>query len=315
MSAPKVVYWNNQPTPYMVDRWNAVAKRGNLDFHAWFNVEREPNRSWVVDPSTWLFKGTYIHRREFFGRPLYVPIRELSRDRPDVLVQEYATLSAVLGLLIHRATVPRIVLRYLPTHESWFKRTKAKELLKSFLFSSVDGIKTAGPDAIASLNRYPIPIERRFAVTQTIDVEHFSSALFVPEEERQKLRTRLAMKGCVFLYVGRIWEQKGLSYLLEAFQLLMAAGADATLLLIGDGKDEARYRSVAAQMPNVVFCGFIQKRDLPLHYAAADVFVFPTLGIHMALPSMKQWRQGYPSSPVQPQERSKIGYRTERPVS
>jgi glycosyltransferase involved in cell wall biosynthesis len=69
-----------------------------------------------------------------------------------------------------------------------------------------------------------------------------------------------------------------LSYLLEAFQLLMAAGADASLLLIGDGKDEARYRSVAAQMPNVVFCGFIQKRDLPLYYAAADVFVFPTLG-------------------------------------
>jgi glycosyltransferase involved in cell wall biosynthesis len=262
----------------MVDRWNAVARRGNIDFRAWFNVEREPNRSWAVDPSTWLFNGTYIHRREFIGRSIYLPVRELERDRPDVLVQEYATLSAILGLLLHRASVPRIALRYLPTHESWFGRTKVKELAKSFLFGSVDAIKTAGPEAIASLSGYPIPVERRFAVAQSIDVEHFAKAKSVPKEQRRELRVELALEGCVFLYVGRIWEQKGLGYLLEAFQHLKAAGANASLLIIGDGKDEDRYRSLGAQIPNVVFSGFVQKRDLPLYYAAADVFVFPTLG-------------------------------------
>jgi glycosyltransferase involved in cell wall biosynthesis len=207
-----------------------------------------------------------------------LPVKELARDRPDVLVQEYASVSAILGLLINRVSVPRIALRYLPTHESWFSRTKAKELLKSLLFSSVDAIKTAGPEAIASLSPYPIGIERRFAVTQSIDVDHYSRAISVPKEERQRLRSQLALEGCVFLYVGRIWEQKGLGYLFESFQRLRAAGANASLLIVGDGKDEVRYRSLAARIPNVVFSGFVQKRDLPLYYAVGDVFVFPTLG-------------------------------------
>ncbi len=32
---PRVVYWNNIPSPYMVERSNRIAERGNLDFEAW----------------------------------------------------------------------------------------------------------------------------------------------------------------------------------------------------------------------------------------------------------------------------------------
>jgi hypothetical protein len=33
-SKPRVLYWNNIPTPYTVERFN-VARRGTLDFEAW----------------------------------------------------------------------------------------------------------------------------------------------------------------------------------------------------------------------------------------------------------------------------------------
>ena len=51
----KVVYWNHSPTPYFVARFNAIARRGKLDFEAWFNDRREPIRSWDVDEREWLF--------------------------------------------------------------------------------------------------------------------------------------------------------------------------------------------------------------------------------------------------------------------
>ena len=35
MRLPRVVYWNNIPSPYMVERFNAVARRSNLDFRDW----------------------------------------------------------------------------------------------------------------------------------------------------------------------------------------------------------------------------------------------------------------------------------------
>jgi glycosyltransferase involved in cell wall biosynthesis len=54
----------------------------------------------------------------------------------------------------------------------------------------------------------------------------------------------------------------------------------ATLLLVGDGPDEEamRRRCETEGLDNVVFAGYRQRKDLPLYYAAADVFVFPTLG-------------------------------------
>jgi glycosyltransferase involved in cell wall biosynthesis len=71
------------------------------------------------------------------------------------------------------------------------------------------------------------------------------------------------------------------SDLLAAFATVVDAGVDATLVLAGDGVDEARYRLASDQgvlRGRVIFTGFIQQADLPRIYAASDVFVFPTLG-------------------------------------
>src|SRR5512133_1390879 len=57
---PRVVYWNNIPSPYMVDRFAAVARRGNIDLEVWFTEEREPGRSWAVTPDHWQFRARYL---------------------------------------------------------------------------------------------------------------------------------------------------------------------------------------------------------------------------------------------------------------
>ena len=46
---PFVVYWNNIPSPYMVERFNALADRNPFEFEAWFNDRIESDRSWDVD--------------------------------------------------------------------------------------------------------------------------------------------------------------------------------------------------------------------------------------------------------------------------
>ncbi len=55
-AGPRVVYWNNIPSPYMVERFNAVADRGAFEFEAWFNDRIESDRSWNVDESSWRFR-------------------------------------------------------------------------------------------------------------------------------------------------------------------------------------------------------------------------------------------------------------------
>lgn len=55
ISMLRVVYWNNIPSPYMVDRFNALAANAPFEFEAWFSDRCHGDRSWTVDESTWRF--------------------------------------------------------------------------------------------------------------------------------------------------------------------------------------------------------------------------------------------------------------------
>ena len=275
---PRVVYWNHSPTPYFVERFNAVADRGTIDFEAWFNERREPSRSWDVDESSWRFRARYIPSRRLFGWDARVPIPELRAVRPELLVQEYDRSHLAAGFLAARAVCDRTAFRVLPNFDSWSDRRWWREAGKHAVFKAVDGAKVPGPDGRRLAERYGLDSSRIHEVTQTIDVDAFGRACRVPEPRRARGRAELGLGGCVFVYVGRLWTGKGLDDLLAAYRTITGAARDVSLLLVGDGPDEARYRSAASALPRVAFAGFVQARDLPEIYALADALVFPTLG-------------------------------------
>lgn len=275
---PRVVYWNNIPSPYVVERFNALADRGNVDFEAWFNERREPDRSWDVIEEEWRFAARYIPERATLGRALHLPLPELRSTRPDLLVSLYASASFTTGIACARSLGSRTALRVLPTFDAWIRRSKAKEAAKHFLFRVVDGVKVPGPDGAAMARKYGVPADRIVPVTQSVNLDHYATARTIPEEVRRSERARLGLSGCTFVCVGRLWSGKGLDYLFDAFEGVRGASLDATLLLVGDGVDEARYRERARALPGVVFAGFIQPHEIPRYYGLADVSVFPTLG-------------------------------------
>jgi glycosyltransferase involved in cell wall biosynthesis len=278
---PRVVYWNNIPAPYVVCRFNAVARRGNLDFEACFSARTESDRSWTVDEPSWAFRSRYLPHIPLGSRFVAIPGGLLARRRPDMLVSLYANASFLAGSEFARWRGMRTAFRVLPTFDEWVSRHPLKERLKHAAFSRIDAVKVPGPAGAAMAARYGVPEDRIHVVTQSIDVEAFRSGRNLWQPERESIRAGLGVTGCVFLFVGRLWEGKGVSHLLTAFRSVLAAGVDATLLLAGDGVDESRYRLAAdegALRGRVVFGGFIQQDALARIYAASDVVVFPTLG-------------------------------------
>jgi glycosyltransferase involved in cell wall biosynthesis len=280
MSAPrpKVVYWNHSPTPYFVERFNAVVERGSLDFEAWFNERREANRSWRVDERDWRFRARYIPVRSLLGWHERVPAPELREVRPDVLVQEYDRGHLTAGFLAGRALAGRTAFRVLPNFDSWSERTWWREAGKQFVFRAVDAVKVPGNDGAALAERYGVPEERIERVTQSVDVDRILRARSAIAPHRARRRAELGLEGCVFIYVGRLWSGKGLDDLFEAYEGLSATATNCSLLLLGDGLDEKRLKRHASRLPRVVFAGFIQAAEIADYYGLADVMVFPTLG-------------------------------------
>ncbi len=272
---PHVLYWNNIPSPYMVERFNAISRRGNLDLAAVFSDRLERDRSWEVDESAWLFPHSYL--KPHGPSVLRVPVSQLCRPQPDVLVTLYENLSFAAGALLARQRGSKVVIHAMKVFDTWRRRRRHRELAKRLLFPRVHAFHVPGADAANYVESYGASPSWTFAFPEPVDVEHFASGAEAGRRD-EEARHRLGLEGCVFLYVGRLWDGKGLDYLLDAYSRLREDGFKASMVLAGDGRDESRYRNRALTIPDVIFPGFVQKPMLPRWYGLADVLVFPTLG-------------------------------------
>lgn len=270
-----VLYWNNIPSPYVVGRFNAVAERGNISLIAWFNQEREHDRSWAVRPNEWAFQFDYVGTSVVKTSDLR---SRLQIARPNLFVSLYHTPAFILGSMEAKLLGYRVAYRVLPTFESWQPRRRSRELMKHALFRSIDGVKVSGTEGAEYAMRYGIAPHRVHQVTQSIDVAHYQKAQFISSDERQSLRSKLGLAGHTFIYVGRLWSGKGIDALLDAYEIVKAECPDVSLLLVGDGQDAERYRARSRSIGKVVVTGFVQADELPQLYGIADSMVFPTLG-------------------------------------
>jgi glycosyltransferase involved in cell wall biosynthesis len=277
----RVVYWNNIPSPYMVERFNRVAQRGNLEFEAWFSTRTEEGRSWVVDEASWEFRHHYLPgARRHLRNGVVLPPRLLRRAMPDVLVSLYASPAFLLGASFARARGARTAFWVEATGDAVSNRKPWKEAVKSKFLPRADGILTTGDDGRAFARRYAVSDERIFVVPHVVDVARYSLANRDPFE-RDRTRTEFGLVGVTFMYVGRLVLAKGLDHLLDAYRTLaQRTNTEVSLFIVGDGPDEMalRRKSEEAGLEGVVFAGFQDGSTLPRLYAAADVFVFPTLG-------------------------------------
>ena len=81
------------------------------------------------------------------------------------------------------------------------------------------------------------------------------------------------MGGKVILFVGRLAEKKGVSYLIEAMKEV-----DAKLVIVGKGTLETELkRQAQEQGSKIIFLGAKTHEELKVIYASADIFVAPSI--------------------------------------
>jgi len=108
------------------------------------------------------------------------------------------------------------------------------------------------------------------------------AALFHPEKNDPKIREQFGIKGPFLLYVGRLSEKKGVTYLLEAISLVLEHIPDCKLLIVGTGELNKELRAQAESLNlsstrKAVFLGAVPNNELPSYFASADIFIGPSV--------------------------------------
>jgi len=95
------------------------------------------------------------------------------------------------------------------------------------------------------------------------------------EKERKKIRNKFGInKKPTILFVGRLEERKGLSFLLQAFKRVLT-NIDANLVVVGSGNQKP-YKQFAYSlgiMNKVIFTGYVDELTLRKLYSICNVYV------------------------------------------
>jgi teichuronic acid biosynthesis glycosyltransferase TuaC len=129
--------------------------------------------------------------------------------------------------------------------------------------AAVVTVSQALKEKLAALGVNP---EKITVLRNGVDLDRFGP------RDRTAIRSKLGLKGLVWLTVGHLIERKGVHIALTALAKL----PDVTLLIAGQGPEEARLRQLVARLDiatRVRFLGTIPHAELCDYYNAADTLV------------------------------------------
>ena len=124
-----------------------------------------------------------------------------------------------------------------------------------------------------------------------IDTDYFSTNLGIENQAKAiRIQERIHEEACVWIFVGRIVRDKGITELIDAFLEIQIQFPEDRLLLLGDQEPhldplDEKYVQLLTTHHAIISCGF--QKDIRPYLAASQVLVFPS------------YREGFPNVPMQ----------------
>jgi len=118
-------------------------------------------------------------------------------------------------------------------------------------------------------------VKQSFLATHSIGAEHLHVIPHIKLGE-ETAQTEALEEDNTVLFFGRIWEYKGLEYLIRAEPLITAEVPDAKIVIAGQGEDFARYRQMMVHPENfVVLNRYVSDADRAELFQRASVVALP----------------------------------------
>jgi glycosyltransferase involved in cell wall biosynthesis len=289
----RVALLTNENTPYRVPLYRELASTTGWDFHVFTCIDREFDRLWEVsEPAGFKTKKSYslkYMRHQDFGhqqvchvkKEVHLPIgivTDLLKFRPDVVLSNEFGMRTLLAAFTAKLIGHKLVVYNEATCHTEKYIGRPQKLLRKALRARPDAYICNGKQSREYLETLGAKKHDVFEVGQALDLESFDNEQAAGY--RDELRKKWNIHGTCFLYVGQLIKFKGTDNLIEAWiKFCQSHQADTTLVIAGEGEDRQRLESELAKsaINNVRFLGFTPRSELANVYAAADVFVFPTL--------------------------------------
>jgi len=105
-----------------------------------------------------------------------------------------------------------------------------------------------------------------------VDVDDF---IDLGTKESLRKRLSLAPEKKIVMYVGHLYQWKGIDVVLESSNILKDRKDILFVIVGGSTKDVLRYEEKTKHFENIIFTGHVLKKDVPAYMVSADVLLLP----------------------------------------
>jgi glycosyltransferase involved in cell wall biosynthesis len=287
----KVEILSNEIAPYRVPLYNRLSSEEGLDIEVLFCSKRIRERQWeirtdrhfknVILPgfNLRLRKSNYAQEiRTIHVNPTL--LLHLFRRSPDVVIAVEFSIPAVTAFTYCKLLGKRYISWSEGTLYTERHNSRAQQALRHLIIPRADtciAVSSGAKEKYVALGAHP---DRVFIGIQTVDVDAMAQKCQALREAKRTYREEQNISGKIILFTGHLNERKGVIHLLKSLAFLRAQIPDVYLVLAGEGPEREKlidFCRVNGLIDAVTFAGFIPQDALPSFYAAADVFVLPSL--------------------------------------
>jgi len=200
-------------------------------------------------------------------------VKVINSEKPEIILGSVGQVTILLYFARKLLKYKPIVVNRSENFQSQVKANKVIKMLSRLAFRNSDYVIAIAKDMESDLvNNYNVRKDKIRVIYNPIDLESIENL------KKEPLKEKYFSGEPVILGCGRLAEQKGFSYLIEAFSTVANRYSKAKLLILGQGPKEKELKNLATDLgirDGVIFLGF-QKN--PFKYMAnTDVFVLSSV--------------------------------------
>lgn len=282
----KLLYITNIPAPYRQRRFNLMQEifpKYGIEFEVLYMAEIEPNRQWIIPKNSYkynykIFKGIHPTVGGFFAH--FNPgllLRLLRNDYDIAIIGGMASPTHWLSPFFISNKKVKVM-----SIESNMHSTKRKKgfgaKFKELLLNTADAYQITGIPQIEYIKYFSKKTQKKkfIKMPNLIDESVYRDTMDILRVNKKELREGFGVNNETQMWVlpARLTSIKGIL----PFLGLLKRITNVHLFLLGDGdQKEEILKYIHQEKLNVAITGFVKQSEVIRYYAAADLFVLPSI--------------------------------------
>ncbi|HMM12748.1 MAG TPA: glycosyltransferase family 4 protein [Bacteroidales bacterium] len=299
----KLLYITNIPAPYRQKRYNLMKEifpKNGIEFEVLYMAKIEPDRDWIIPKESFkydykIYKGIHPSIGGFFCH--FNPgllIRLLRKDYDIAIVGGMASPSHWLAPFF----IPKKVLKVMSVESNLYstvRKTGIGAKIKEILIDKMDAYQVTGTPQMDYINYFSKKASKKpfIKLPNIIDEEIFRDRVASLRGKENEIRSSIGLDANTQMWIlpSRLIPIKGII----PFISLLKNVQGIKLFIIGNGPLDKQVRELVEKenLP-VTILGFKQQDELIYYYAAADLFVLPSLKDASPLSAIEACAAGLP---------------------